>query len=63
MSKHNIIKRDITRDQFHSLVKRAAQPLEVNESDLERLETSGVPQDDGCNGTDIHPDMIEGISD
>ncbi len=58
-----IIKRDITRKQFHDLVKKAAQPIEFSEPDLEPLETSAVPQDDGCNENDIHSDMIEGTLD
>ena len=53
----------ITRKQFHDLVKKAAQPIEFSEPDLEPLETSAVPQDDGCNENDIHSDMIEGTLD
>lgn len=63
MPKREIVKRDITRDQFHTLIRKAAQPIEPNEFDSEQLETSVVPQDDGCNGTDIHSNMIEGTSD
>jgi len=30
----NVVKKDITRDEFHSLVKKAAQPIEgATESD------------------------------
>ncbi len=39
MPKRKIIKRDITKEQFHALIRRAAQPIEPNESDLELLET------------------------
>ena len=63
MPKRKLIKQDITREQFHALVKKAAQPIEPNESDSEQLEISGIPQDDGCSETDIHSDMIEGTSD
>ena len=63
MPRREIIKRDITREQFHALVKKAAQPLEPSESDSEPLETSVVPQDDGCNEIDIHSDMTEDTSD
>ena len=62
MSKRKIIKRDITKEQFFTLLNKAAQPL-PNESDEPSLETSVVPQDDGCNEIDIHSDMTEDTSD
>ena len=62
MPKRKIIKRDITKEQFFALLNVASQPR-PNESDEALLETSVVPQDDGCNETDIHSDMIERTSD
>jgi len=61
MPKRKIIKRKITIGQFHELIKAAAQPR-PSESDEASLETSDVPQDDGCSGIDIHSDMTEDTS-
>jgi len=63
MMRREMTKRDITRDQFHALIKKAAQPVVSIESDLEPLETSVEDQDDGCSEIDTHSDMIEDISD
>ena len=62
MPKRKIVKRDITREQFHQLIRAAAQPR-PSESDEASLETSDVPQDDGCSEIDIHSDMTEDTSD
>jgi len=58
-----VVKRDITRDQFHALVKKAAQSVEPSESDLEQSGTLEQNQDDGCSEIDIHSDMTEDTSD
>ena len=63
MPERHITKRDITRDQFHALIKKAAQPIEPSESDLEQSGTLEQNQDDGCSGIDIHSDMTEDTSD
>ncbi len=62
MPKRNIVKRDITQEQFHELVRKAAQPVEVvdsSESDSQQSETLELRPDDGCNETDTHPDITE----
>ena len=53
MPKQKLTKQKITRDQFHELVKKAAQPLVPNESDLEPLETSDAVPDGDYSGTHI----------
>ena len=59
MTKRKIIKRDITEEQFLNFLSKAIK----TESDQASSETSELPQDDGCNETDIHSDMIEDTSD
>ncbi len=44
----------ITRDQFHALVKKAAQPVEPSAPDLASDETSGSQTCDDCNETNTH---------
>ncbi|MGD0331484.1 MAG: hypothetical protein ABSB40_13745 [Nitrososphaeria archaeon] len=63
MPKRKMVKRDITREQFYALLGKAAERVKPTESDLEPLETSDVPQDDGCSEIDIHSDMTEDTSD
>ena len=55
MAKRKIIKRDITEDQFLNFLSKAIKP----KSDPTSSETLELPQDDGCNETDIHSDMTE----
>jgi hypothetical protein len=57
MSKRKIVKRDITEEQFLALLSKTIK------SDSTSSETSELPQDDGCNETDIHSDMTEDTSD
>ena len=59
MPKRKITKRDITEDQFLNFLSKAIK----TKSDLAPLETPGIRQDDDCNETDIHSDMIEDIWD
>ena len=56
MSKRKIVKRDITEEQFLALLSKTIK------SDSTSSETSELPQDDGCNETDIHSDMTEDTS-
>ena len=59
MAQRPVVKRDITKAQFFELLRRASQPIE---SDSGPIETSAVPQDDGCNETDTHLDTTEDTS-
>jgi len=62
MPKRRVVKRDITKEQFFALLNKAAQPR-PSESDEASLETSDIPQDDGCSEIGIHSDMTEDTSD
>ena len=54
-TKHHGVKLDITRDQFHALVRKAAQPIKKSsESDVALAETSESRHSDDCNGTNTH---------
>lgn len=52
-AKHCQVKSSITREQFHALVKKAAQPI-VNESGSASAETSESHPSDDCNGKNTH---------
>lgn len=55
-------KRKISHDQFHSLVKKAAQPVnKPTVSDAVQSQTSAEYRSDGCNETRTHSDKIGDI--
>ncbi len=54
-AKHRGAKSDITRDQFHALVRKAAQPIKkASEPDLASTETSESRRSDDYSGKNTH---------
>jgi len=62
MTKRRVEKSGITHGQFHSLIKKAAQPIEKpTESDAGQSQTSAEGHSDGCNETHTHSDKTGDI--
>lgn len=55
-----IVKRDITEEQFYTLLDRAIHPIE-EQSDSASTQTSESRQSDGCSGKHTHLDRTEDI--
>lgn len=49
-----VVKQDITRDKFHVLVKKSAQPLKANVFGSASHGTSELHRLDDCNGKNTH---------
>lgn len=63
MAKRQIVKRDITEEQFLAILGRAAQPINAVGYDLKPLETSDILPDDDYNETDTHSNKTLDSSD
>ena len=61
MGQRPIVKRDITKAQFFTLLDRASQPL-ASESDLAPIETSDILPDGDCSETDTRLNRTEDTS-
>jgi hypothetical protein len=62
MKKHKSNPHNISRDQFHALIKKAAQPVQKSTvSDSEHSQTSAEGHSGGCNETHTHSDKIGDI--
>jgi len=62
MPERKVTKRDITKEQFFELLRRASQPINAAESDSAPIETSDILPDGDCSETDTHLNKTEDTS-
>jgi len=61
MPKRKVIKREITKEQFLTILGRACEPIEKSQPDSEPTETSELHHPDDYNEKYIHSSKTEDI--